>query len=223
MIIKILLRGIKDYPRMGRVKYLAEHKLSTDVMSPKAIINYFENEKPLSGFGEMILGESYILTGEKIKGINLIKKGWIRADLSKSELKSFRKKYKKYLNKEDYINRADYLAWENKYWDLKRMLRYLPEDQQLLYNARQLLMSKSYGVDDAISKIPGYLKNDAGLNYDRLKWRRKRGRVDSSLEILMKIKNTKDYMIRPDKWWKERSIIARSLIYKKKNIQLLTN
>ena len=99
--------------------------------------------------------------------------------------------------------------------ELKEAERYLPEDQQLLYNARQLLMSKSYGVDDAISKIPEYLKNDAGLNYDRLKWRRKRGRVDSSLEILMKIKNTKDYMIRPDKWWKERSIIARSLIYKK--------
>ena len=30
------------------------------------------------------------------------------------------------------------------------------------------------------------LKNDAGLNYDRLKWRRKRGRVDSSVEILIK-------------------------------------
>ena len=67
---KNFIKRNKDYPRMGRVKYLAEHKLSTDVMSPKAIINYFENEKPLSGFGEMILGESYILTGEKIKGIN---------------------------------------------------------------------------------------------------------------------------------------------------------
>ena len=49
-----------------------------------------------------------------------------------------------------------------------------------------------------------------------LKWRRKRGRVDSSLEILLKIKNTKDYMVRPDKWWVERGIIGRSLIYKKK-------
>ena len=96
------------------------------------------------------------------------------------------------------------------------MLRYLPKDEQLLYTARQLLMSKSYGVDNAINNVPTHLKNDAGLNYDRLKWRRKRGRVDSSLEILMKIKNTKDYMVRPDKWWKERSIIARSLIYKKK-------
>jgi len=206
----------KDYPRMGRVKYLSEHKLSTKIMSPKKIIKYFENEKPLSGYGGIILGESYIAVGETAKGITLIKNGWINADLTKAELKSFRKKYKKYLNNDDHIKRADYLAWENKYWDLKRMLRYLPQDQQLLYTARQLLMSKSYGVDNAINKVPGYLKNDAGLNYDRLKWRRKRGRVDSSLEILTKIKNTQDYMVRPDKWWKERSIIARSLIYKKK-------
>ena len=96
------------------------------------------------------------------------------------------------------------------------MLRYLPKDYQLLYTARQILMSKSYGVDNAIAKVPTKLKNDAGLNYDRLKWRRKRGRIDSSLEILLKIKNTDDYMVRPDKWWKEREIISRALIYKKK-------
>jgi hypothetical protein len=96
------------------------------------------------------------------------------------------------------------------------MIRYLPKDYQLLYTARQLLMSKSYGVDTAIKRVPENLKQDSGLNYDRLKWRRKRGRVESSLEILLNIKNTKEYMVRPEKWWVERSIIARSLIYKKK-------
>ena len=131
-------------------------------------------------------------------------------------MKFFRKKYKKYLNSNDYIKRADYLAWESKHWDLKRMLRYLPKDYRLLYTARQLLMSKSYGVDNAISKVPQKFKNDPGLNYDRLKWRRKRGRVDGSLEILLKIKNTKEYLVRPDKWWLERAIITRSLVYKKK-------
>ena len=77
-------------------------------------------------------------------------------------------------------------------------------------------MSKSYGVDKQYKNVPAKFKNDAGLNYDRLKWRRKRGRVDSSVEILLKIKNTKDYLVRPDKWWKEREIISRALIYKKK-------
>ena len=48
------------------------------------------------------------------------------------------------------------------------MLRYLPKDEELLYTARQLLMSKSYGVDQAISKVPNRYKNDAGLNYECL-------------------------------------------------------
>ncbi len=206
----------EDYPRLGRIKYLAEHKLSTDTISPKKIINWFSANEPLSGFGKMILGESIILNGNTQQGISYIKEGWITAELSKSELRFYRKKFKKYLNADDYIKRADYLAWNNKYWDLKRLLRYLPKDYELLYTARQLLMSKSYGVDNAISKVPAKFKNDAGLNYDRLKWRRKRGRVDSSVEILVKIKNTKDYLVRPDKWWFEREIISRSLIYKKK-------
>jgi len=206
----------EDYPRIGRIKYLAEHKLSTDKISPKKIIDWYESSSPLSGFGKMILGESYVLTGNTVKGTNLIKDGWITAELTKSELRFYRKKFKNYLNSDDYIKRADYLAWNNKYWDLKRMLRYLPKDYELLYNARQLLMSKSYGVDNAISKVPEKFRNDSGLNYDRLKWRRKRGRVDSSVEILLKVKNTKDYLVRPDKWWTEREIISRSLIYKKK-------
>ncbi len=213
---KAFIDANEDYPRIGRIKYLAEHKLSTDTVSPKKIVNLFENNEPLSGFGKMILGESYVLLGSKQKGVSLVKEGWITAELNRSELKFYRKKFKKYLNSDDYVKRADYLAWNNKYWDLKRLLRYLPKDYQLLYTARQLLMSKSYGVDNAIAKVPTRFKNDAGLNYDRLKWRRKRGRVDSSLEILLKINNTKDYLVRPDKWWTEREIISRSLIYKKK-------
>jgi len=212
----LFIKQNENYPRINRIKYLAEHKMSTTKISPKKIIDWFGSNDPFSGYGKLILGESFIMTGNVLKGINLIKDGWITADLSRADMKHFRKKYKKYLNSNDYIKRADYLAWENKYWDLKRMLRYLPKDYQLLYTARQILMSKSYGVDKAIKNIPNKLKNDPGLNYDRLKWRRKRGRVDDSLEILLKIKNNKDYLVRPDKWWKERAIISRSLIYKKK-------
>ena len=34
---------------------------------------------------------------------NLIKSGWINADLSRNEMKIFRKKFKKILNSTDYI------------------------------------------------------------------------------------------------------------------------
>ena len=212
----LFIKRNENYPRINRIKYKAEHKLSTDKISPKKIVDWFGINEPLSGYGMLILGESLIKIGNSEKGIPLIKNGWITADLNRSDMKFFRKKYRKYLNASDYIKRADHLAWENKYWDLKRMLRYLPKDYELLYTARQILMSKSYGVDQAIKNVPAKLKNDAGLNYDRLKWRRKRGRVDSSLEILFNIKNDKTYLVRPDKWWVERAIMTRALIYKKK-------
>ena len=213
---KVFIDENSKYPRIDRLRYLSEHKLSTAIISPKKIINWFSVKKPLSGYGKMILGESNILNGNKNKGVILIKEGWITADLSKNELKFFRKKFKKYLNANDYIRRADYLAWNNKYWDLRRLTKYLPKDYELLYTARHILMSKGYGVDQAIKNVPEKLRDDAGLNYDRLKWRRKKGRVESSVEILLKIKNNKEYLIYPDKWWKEREIIARALIYKKK-------
>jgi soluble lytic murein transglycosylase len=210
------IKSNENYPRINRIRYLAEHKLSTDKISPKKIIDWFNTSEPLSGFGKLILGESFIHTGDIEKGVSLIKDGWITADLNRSNMKFFRKKYKKYLDADDYIKRADYLAWEGKSWDLKRMLRYLPKDYELLYTARQILMSKSYGVDNAIKNVPAKLKNDAGLNYDRLKWRRKRGRVDDSLKIIFKVRDNKDYLVRPEKWWTERAIMARALIYKKK-------
>ena len=213
---KVFIDSNPEYPRIDRLRYLAEHKLSTANVSPKKIITWFGANEPLSGYGKMILGESHLLIGDKSKGTNLIKEGWITAKLSRNDLKFFRKKFKKSLNADDYIKRADYLAWNGKYWDLKRLTRYLPKDYELLYTARQILISKGYGVDQAIKNVPQKLKNDAGLNYDRLKWRRKKGRVDSSTEILLKIRNDKDYLVMPEKWWKEREIISRALIYKKK-------
>ena len=208
-----------NYPRINRLKYLAEHKINLNANSPNTVIGWFESSPPLSGFGKIKLGESYFLKGEFDKASELIKEGWIDASLSSKDLRYLNKKYKKFLNSSDHIKRAEYMAWEYKYWDLKRILRYLPKDYRALYNARQILMSNSYGVDNAITQVPAKLKSDIGLKYDRLKWRRRRGRVESSLEIIDQAPNDRDKLVRPELWWKERHIISRSLIYKKKYLK----
>ena len=126
---KQFIERVKNYPRIDRVRYLGEHKINSKNHTKNEIIQWFDKHPPLSGFGKMMLGDA-LLSKNKESAINLIKEGFITADLSKNDLIFFRKKFKKYLNSSDYIKRADYLAWENKYWDLKRMLRYLPKDYQ---------------------------------------------------------------------------------------------
>ena len=65
---QIFITKNKDYPRMNRLRYLAEHKIILKNTTPNAIINWFEKdylnnkiEEPLSGIGKIKLGESYIL------------------------------------------------------------------------------------------------------------------------------------------------------------------
>ena len=206
-----------DYPRINRIRYLAEEKIYLRNNSPTSIISWFEKYPPLGGLGKIKLAEAYLEKGQNDKVKALVKDGWITAQIRKNDLGYYRAKFKKFIDSDDHIKRADYLAWERKYWDLKRMLKYLPTDQRALYNARQILMSNSYGVDNAISKVPQYLKEDPGLEFDRLRWRNRRGRLDGSLEILYRNSlKTETQMVRPDKWWDQRESVVRSLIYKKR-------
>ncbi|MDC0525175.1 lytic transglycosylase domain-containing protein [Pelagibacteraceae bacterium] len=207
----------ENYPRINRIKYLAETKIYLRNNSPTSIINWFDRHPPLGGLGKIKLAEAYLEQKKIDKVESLIKEGWITADIPKNDLGYYRAKFKKFLTTDDHIKRADYLSWERKYWDLKRMLKYLPSDERALYNARQILMSNSYGVDNAISKVPNHLKSNTGLEYDRLRWRNRRGRLDGSLEILYKNSNrTEAQMVRPDKWWEQRKSVSRALIYKKR-------
>ena len=204
-----------DYPRIGRLRYLAEHKIILENSSPKSIINWFGDSEPLSGTGKIKLGESYLKIKENELGTDFIKSGWVKADLSKRDVRYYRKKFRKILSTQDHLKRADYLAWDNQYWDLKRMLPYLPKKEKLLYNARFILMTNSYGVDKAISDVPKELINDLGLQYNRLKWRTRRNRLEGSLEILRKF-HGEETLVYPELWWKLRENITRDLIYEKK-------
>ena len=212
---KNFIENNSDYPRISRLRYMAEHKIILENTSPRTIINWFNETEPLSGTGKITLGESYLKINVKQLALQLIKSGWINADLSSRDLKYYKRKFNKILTIQDHLKRADYLAWNNKYWDLKRMLRYLPKKERLLYNARHILMTNSYGVDKAISDVPQEFVNDLGLQYNRLKWRAKRNRLESSLEILRKF-HGEETLIYPELWWKLRENITRDLIYAKK-------
>ncbi|MEK9917856.1 MAG: transglycosylase SLT domain-containing protein [Pelagibacteraceae bacterium] len=205
----------EDYPRIGRLKYLAEHKIIVKNAGPRLVIDWFSQNEPLSGTGKIKFGEAYLELGNSNMAKDLIKSGWETADLSSSDVKYYISKFKNILTTQDHLKRADYLAWDRQYWDLKRMLPYLPKKERALYNARFILMTNSYGVDKAISDVPDEFKSDLGLEYNRLYWRTRRNRLEGSLEILRRY-HGEETLVYPDKWWDLRENIARDLVYEKK-------
>jgi len=84
-----------NYPRINRLKYLAEHKMYLKTVSPKIIKKWFNGKEPLSEYGKIKLGEIYVMEGNIEEGSRLIKEGWIKAKLSKNDLRYLRKNIKK--------------------------------------------------------------------------------------------------------------------------------
>ena len=205
-----------EWPRINRLRYLAEHKINFKNVKPKEVLKFFEKKEPLSGYGKIKLGEAFLTKGNTKKAHDLIAEGFKTANLSSVEHRYLNKKFRNLLTKEDYIERAKYLAWEQDFYELRRTLRYLPSGYKELYFARFALMTRSYGVDSAIAKVPAQFKNDIGLQFDRAKWRRKRGRYDSALEIINNLPQDPKLLVKPDLWFKEKFIIARSRINKKR-------
>jgi len=203
------IKNHKDWPRINRIKYLAEHKINFDNNSPSSIIEYFSNNPPLSGFGRLRLAEAFLENNQTEKARNLVKDGFKDAELSKNDLKYFSKIFKKFLTHQDYVLRADYFAYEAKYKDLKDTIEYLNPDYQKLYNARAALFTKR-SADNLISQIPQSLKEDPGLIYDRIKWRRKKARFDDALTLMNQ--SASDSLMRNQYLAKERLSVARDKI-----------
>ena len=208
----IFIKNNKDWPRINRIKYLAEHKINFDNNTPSSIIEYFTNNPPLSGFGKLRLAEALLENNQAEKSKSLVKDGFKDAELSKNDLRYFSKIFKKFLTQQDYSLRADYFAYEAKYQDLRDTIEYLNPDYQKLYNARAALFTKR-SADNLIAQVPQYLKEDPGLIYDRIKWRRKKARFDDALTLINQ--SASDSLERNQYLAKERLSIARDKIQDK--------
>jgi len=86
------------------------------------------------------------------------------------------------------------------------MLFRVEADTRALAEARLGLMAGKGGIDRLLDRVPAKLKNDPGLTYERLRWRRKKGRYEAARELL---KNLPPDPLHARKWWIERDILAR--------------
>ncbi len=201
-----------NWPEIEKIKFQAESKISyTD--SPSDIINYFDVNEVQTGLGKIYLGNAFISVGKRDIGINLIQEGYVDGKFGRVDQKNIIYKFKSFLNIEHHKKRISNLLWNKKYRTAQRLIKYVDKDHQRLYEARIGLISFAGGVDELISKVPKYLKDDPGLIHDRINWRIKKKKFSSALDLLTKINKTSSQDLeRPDKFWKLKNYSIRKLI-----------
>jgi soluble lytic murein transglycosylase len=198
------------WPKMSSLKRRAEEAISND-MSPQAVLDWLGGEDPVSTDGWIQYIRALLAIGDKEKARRIIRETWISKNFAKRPEQYFYKHYRRYLTMDDHLQRLERLLWEGKNWPVRRMLWKVSSKHRAQAEARMMLRHRFGNVDTAIARVPKSQMKNPGLIYERLRWRRSKGRYEQSLELLSP---PPDNLVYPEKWWKERAYLARTALNK---------
>lgn len=204
--IAAFIQANPGWPRLSRLQKRAEERMTGD-MPPETVMAWFDGRDPVSTEGWTRLGAALLALGDTEKATAVFRRTWVSGNFTKSQERQFYRAYRRYLTREDHIDRLERLLWKGSYWPTRRMFGKVNEDLRRLAEARFLLRHMRGNVDKAIQRVPEELRNHPGLVYERLRWRRKKGKDGSARELLRMPDD--ESTIRPDLWFKERAILAR--------------
>ncbi|MCW5723651.1 MAG: transglycosylase SLT domain-containing protein [Maricaulaceae bacterium] len=204
---------LRGWPLHATIQREAEGKIDSSGMSAAAIADWFSASPPLTGEGRVMLAEAYLQLGRRDEAQTLIRAAWRENNFRAERQREIARRHAALLTQEDHAARVDHLLWTDQRSAARDLMSLLPEGQRRLADARIRLAGRDRGVDTAVNAVPPGLSGDAGLLYERIRWRRRAGQSDENilplvLELPGEHANTRALSL----MWTERRLMILRLI-----------
>jgi soluble lytic murein transglycosylase len=204
-----------DWPNKRALRRSAEEALA-DRVSDTQVIAWFDKHPPLTPKGVIQLVDALIQSGHRARATTYLRQAWVEKNFSAVMERAFYRRYRRMLTAGDHEKRIDRLLWDGRGWEARRTLRHIRTPYKFVALARMRLRAYRGGADWAIRRIPEHMITDPGLIFERLRWRRRKGRDDQAIELLAQLPKT---LARPELLWRDQGILARRAL-RKGNITL---
>ena len=193
-----------DWPGQSALEQAAEEAMNG--VPDGTLIDWFATHPPITAAGKLRQADIWISTGHAEEAQARIRDVWVNGDFSAFDERSIYQRYHDFLRVEDHERRLDRLLWNGQIAAAQRMLPLVPAGPSAVAQARLALMTFAGDADSFVDRIPPEYRNDPGLLYDRVRWRRVKNLDDGALDLLV--------VAPPDpahatQWANERQIMAR--------------
>ena len=197
------------WPKRSSLTLKAER--SIDAATPNRDIRaWFENHSPRSLEGSIAWARALFGAGNEREAIDVARRNWTRLNMNTAQEKDYLSEFGGYLEPMDHAARLDRLLWDNQKSAARRHRDRIGDGRRALADARlRLMANKKSGIDAAIERVPSWLESDPGLQYERVRWRRRMDMDADAAELLL---NYSGELGRPKRWWSEREILARRFL-----------
>jgi soluble lytic murein transglycosylase len=193
-----------DWPYLGTLRQRAEEAMAGQ--PDDVALAWFAKYPPQTMKGDVTLAEALRRAGKDAEADGLIRDAWIYANMDAREERLFFDRYRRTLRDQDHLARLDRLLWDSQVPAAQRMMQRMDERHRLLATARIRMIRLQGGLDAAIARVPEDLRNDPGLVYERLRYRRRKGDFEGARELLLNLPHD---LRRPAEWWTELSYVIR--------------
>ena len=206
--LRAFIETHEDWPGLDALQRRAEARLDETVPYVERRA-FFARRAPQTRQGRTRLAEAHLAAGDAAAAASIARRSWIDDDFPTGEERYFLALFGGYLRPEDNAVRLDRLLWDGKVQGARAMLDAVDEGKRRLAIARIALQTSAPGVDRMIERVPAELNDDGGLAFDRLQWRKHKGRIDGVREILLA---PPARLGRAEAWWSDRAYEVRELI-----------
>lgn len=199
-----------NWPDLNKIQINLEKTISFRD-NPVQLSEWFASHAPISVDGVDYYARSLLRQGKEDELKAFMRNWWATTAMSRDDQLRIFVQYKNFIPIEAHRLRFDQLLFNKNYSNARAVAKVLGEGYPELAEARIALAAQKPNVNSYIDKVPRHLKSDAGLVYERLKWRRKKGLNLRAIEILNHPPPF-EQIANPDDWWRERHIIIRRLL-----------
>lgn len=199
-----------DWPGLPLLRRQGEYAIGRN-SDAQRVISYFDGAAPQSGTGALRLAEALERSDQADQAEALIVSAWTEMRLTSSEETAYLTRYGGILEAH-HVSRLDHLLWIGAEDRVPPMLTLVPQGWRRLAEARLALQARASGVDARIEAVPSDLRDNPGLNYERMVWRMQSGFWDTAGDLILEVSTSADALGRPEVWADRRATLARDLM-----------
>ncbi|WP_245651322.1 lytic transglycosylase domain-containing protein [Paramagnetospirillum marisnigri] len=199
-----------DWPLMSQMTRRAEESITAATPTAQ-VLGWFDHHPPTTADGGGAYARALFAAGRTEQAVKVVRDTWVNLSFGALQEKQYLGFFGEYLRYEDHWGRLDRLLWDRQETSVQRMILKVDPGHRSLAQARLALQSGKANPEPLINAVPAALRDDPGLIYERVRWRRQKELDDEAVDLLRHPSRNK---VRPDLWWQERAILARRALQK---------
>ena len=199
-----------DWPLQSQLQKRAEESITAATPTAE-VLAWFQSHPPVTADGGMAYARALLAADQHDRAIKVIRDTWAETGFGVLQERQFLTLFGDHLRPEDNIRKLDRLLWDKQEAAVQRLMLKVDGPHRALAQARLALQDGRAGADGLVASVPASLRDDPGLIYDRVRWRRQKDMDEDAIELLS---HPARNQVRPDLWWTERAILARRALQK---------